>query len=396
MFVLPTLFMGSMETTVKRDVAHFDLDTFFVSVERLQNKNLEGKPVIIGGTSGRGVVASCSYETRKYGVSSAMPMKMALMLCPDAIVVRGDMENYSKYSNMVTEIIAEKAPLYEKTSIDEHYIDISGMDKFFGCYKWAHELRNSIIKNTGLPISFGLSINKTVAKIATGEAKPNGEKHVDQQIVAPFLAPLSIKKIPMIGDKTFTILKDMGIDKIATLREIPIELLERLFGKNGIEIWKKANGIDNSPVQQYWEQKSISTENTFDQDTMDLNIIYDLLVRMTESLGFELRTMEKITSCVTVKLRYANFDTYTQQKRIPYTSFDHILIDTVKELFKKLYKKRMMIRLIGVRFSHMVHGTQQLNLFEDTPEKVKLYLALDYIRRRYGKNSVMRATGMRL
>jgi DNA polymerase-4 len=380
-----------METQYKKDIVHLDLDTFFVSVERLMNRKLEGKPVIIGGTSGRGVVASCSYESRKFGVRSAMPMKMALMLCPDATVIRGDMEQYSKYSNLVTDVIAANAPVYEKASIDEHYLDITGMDHFFGCQKWSHELRAKIIKETGLPISFGLSVNKTVSKIATGEAKPNGELYVDNQQVAPFMAPLSIKKIPMVGNKTYTLLKDMGIDKIFTLREMPVELLQRLLGQNGIEIWKRANGIDNTPVQPYWEQKSISTERTFEQDTMDVAMLNSLLIKMVEGLCFELRASQKLTSCITVKIRYSNFDTHTQQKRIPYTTFDHTLIEVVKELFKKLYQRRMMIRLIGIRFSQLVHGTQQLNLFEDTPEQVNLYLALDKLKKRYGKEIISRA-----
>lgn len=380
-----------MESFAKKDIIHLDLDTFFVSVERLQNRKFEGKPIIIGSTSGRGVVASCSYESRKYGVRSAMPMRMALMLCPDAIVIRGDMEKYSKYSNMVTDIIAERAPVYEKASIDEHYLDITGMDQFFGCLKWSHELRCKIITETGLPISFGLSINKTVSKIATGEAKPNGELFIDRNHVSPFLGPLSIKKIPMVGDKTFTILKDMGIDRIGTLREMPIELMARLLGQNGVEIWRKANGIDLTPIQPYWEQKSMSTEQTFEQDTMDIDYLNRLLVKMVETLCFDLRKEQKLTSCITVKIRYSNFDTHTQQKRIPYTSFDHTVLEVVRELFKKLYQRRMMIRLIGVRLTHLVHGAQQLNLFEDTPEMVNLYLALDKIRKKYGKNAIGRA-----
>ena len=374
-----------------KNIVHFDLDTFFVSVERLQRSDLVGKPVIIGGTSDRGVVASCSYECRKYGVRSAMPMKMARVLCPDAIVVRGDMERYSQYSNMVTDIIAEKAPVYEKASIDEHYLDITGLDRFFGCLKWTHELRQRIIRETGLPISFGLSINKTVSKIATGEAKPSGELYIDQEHVPPFLAPLSIKKIPMLGDKTFTMLRSMGIDTIATLRQMPPDMMERLLGKNGAEIWRRANGIDNTPVQPYSEQKSISTETTFEKDTTDVAMLNDILVNMTDKLCFELRSQQKLTSCVTVKIRYSNFDTYTMQKRIPYSSFDHTLISVVKELFKKLYNRRMLIRLIGVRFTHLVHGTQQLDLFEDTPEMVNLYLSLDRIRKRYGKDGIKRA-----
>ena len=384
----------SVEEGSRRNVVHLDLDTFFVSVERLINSKLEGKPVIIGGTSDRGVVSSCSYEARTYGVHSAMPMKMARLLCADAIVIRGDMELYSKYSHLVTDIVSEHAPLYEKASVDEFYIDITGMDRFFGCLKWTKELRQSIIKNTGLPISFGLSVNKTVSKIATGEAKPNGEKEVPCNIVKPFLFPLSINKIPMIGNKTYHLLRSMGIDTIGTLSLIPFEMMEKVLGKNGIVIWKKANGIDNTPVRSYSERKSISTERTFEQDTIDVARMRDLLTGMVEKLSFEMRQKQRLTSCVTVKIRYSNFDTHTLQKRIPYTAFDHQLISVVKELFERLYQRRMLIRLIGVRFSHLVQGVQQLNMFEDTPKTVNLYKAMDKLRNRYGRKSIQRATGM--
>ncbi|MGB8491446.1 MAG: DNA polymerase IV [Bacteroidales bacterium] len=377
-----------------RSVLHLDLDTFFVSVERLKNSRLNGKPVIIGGMSDRGVVSSCSYEARRYGVSSAMPMKMARNLCPDAIVIRGDMEMYSNYSNMVTEIISERSPLYEKSSIDEHYIDLTGMDRFYGCYKWSHELRQCIIKETGLPISIGLSVNKTVSKIAAGEAKPNGEIEVGKEIVLPFLDPLSISKIPMVGQKTYHTLRSMGIATIFTLRNIPAEMLEKVMGKNGIEIWKRANGIDSTPVISYSEQKSISTEHTFEKDTTDLGRLNQLLTSMVEKIAYELRRQEKLASCVTVKIRYSNFDTHTLQKRIPYTAFDHVLTDATKELFAKLYRRRMLIRLIGVRFSHLVRGVQQLDMFDDTPEKVRLYLAMDNLRNRFGRDAVRRASGV--
>jgi DNA polymerase-4 len=379
---------------INRSVLHLDLDTFFVSVERLKNSRLNGKPIIIGGVSDRGVVASCSYEARKFGISSAMPMKMARNMCPDAIIIRGDMELYSNYSNMVTDIIAERAPQYEKSSVDEHYIDLTGMDKFHGCSKWSHELREYIIKETGLPMSIGLSVNKTVSKIATGEAKPNGEIEVKKEVVLPFLDPLSIRKIPMIGQKTYHILRSMGISTIFTLRSIPAEMLEKLMGKNGLEIWKKANGIDFTPVISYNEQKSISTEHTFDKDTTDLVRLNQLLVTMVEKISYELRKQEKLTSCVTVKIRYSNFDTHSLQKRIPYTSFDHVLADIVKELFHRLYQRRMLIRLIGVRFSHLVRGVQQLDIFDDTPEKVSLYMSMDKLRKRFGRNAVRRAAGV--
>ena len=385
---------GPGESVMNRTILHMDLDTFFVSVERLKNRKLIGVPVIIGGLSDRGVVAGCSYEARSFGVSSAMPMKMARNLCPDAVFIRGDMESYSNFSNTVTDIIAEEAPLYEKASVDEHYIDMTGMDRFFGSYKWAHELRSRIVKETGLPISLGLSVNKTVSKIATGEAKPNGEKHVSGNEVIPFMDPLSIRKIPMVGKKTYHSLRSMGISTIYTLRQIPPDMMTGLMGKNGLDIWKKSNGIDNTPVINYAEQKSISTENTFEKDTIDMLRLNQILASMVERIAWQMRKQEKLTSCVTVKIRYSNFDTHTLQKRIPYTSFDHILIDTAKELFRRLYTRRMLIRLIGVRFSHLVRGVQQLNMFENTPEMVSLYLTMDQLRKRFGQNAVKRACGI--
>jgi DNA polymerase-4 len=377
-----------------RTIVHMDLDSFFVSVERLRNDKLKGKPVIIGGLSDRGVVASCSYEARKFGVHSAMPMRMALALCNDALVIRGDMELYSRYSQMVTEIIHEEAPLYEKASIDEHYIDITGMDRFFGSLKWSRALRRRIIRETGLPITFGLSVNKTVSKMAASEAKPNGEKEVQQPVVQPFLNPLSIRKIPMLGEKTYQTLRSMGVAKIHTLSRIPPEMMERVMGKNGLIIWKRANGIDPTPVEPYSERKSISHETTFEKDSIDVVRMHEILVKMTEKLGYLLRKQQKLASVMTVKIRYANFDTHTMQKRIPYTAFDHELMAVARELFDKLYQRRMLIRLIGVRVSGLVGGLQQLNMFEDTPEMTSLYQAMDNIRNRYGSKSICRAAGI--
>ncbi|MFH1120957.1 MAG: DNA polymerase IV [Bacteroidota bacterium] len=374
-----------------RTIVHMDLDTFFVSVERLNNSRLIGLPVIIGGMSDRGVVAGCSYEARTFGVHSAMPVKMARALCPDALVIRGDMEQYTRYSNEVTSIIAEEAPVYEKASIDEHYLDITGIDRFFGAVKWSHELRQRIIRETGLPISLGLSVNKTVSKIATGQAKPNGELEISHERIMPFLSPLSISKIPGIGEKTFRLLRSMGIARIDTLSRMPVEMVERVLGKNGIIIWKKANGIDPTPVEPYSERKSISTETTFEQDTIDIAMINDLLLKMVEKLSYQLRTKQKLTSCVTVKVRYANFDTHTLQHRIPYTSFDHALLPVTRSLFDRLYQRRMLIRLIGVRFSHLVSGVQQISMFDDSPETISLYQAMDRIRNRFGNRAVTRA-----
>ncbi|ANF51192.1 DNA polymerase IV [Chryseobacterium glaciei] len=377
---------------MKRSIVHMDLDTFFVSCERLKNSELIGKPVIIGGGD-RGVVASCSYETRFFGVTSAMPIKMALRLCPEARVIKGDMEMYSNMSHTVTEIIQEKVPVLEKASIDEFYLDLSGMDKFFGCYKWTTEIASNITKETGLPISFALSTNKTVSKIGTGESKPVGRLQVQEELVRLFLNPLSIKKIPMVGNQTFQLLSRIGVRTIQTLSEMPVEVLHQLIGKNGIELSKKANGIDETPVVPYSERKSISTENTFAQDTIDIQGIKSILSGMVEQLGFQLRKEKWLTSTVVVKIRYSNFDTETKQFKIPYTSADHTLLKYALELFNKLYTRRIRIRLIGVKFTGLVHGCHQMNLFEDTEELISLYQTMDYLKHRFGSNSVMKASG---
>ncbi|MEM9051670.1 MAG: DNA polymerase IV [Bacteroidota bacterium] len=375
-------------------ISHLDLDTFFVSVERLLDSRLNGRPVLIGGVTDRGVVASCSYEARAFGIHSAMPMRMARELCPEAVVIRGNTANYTKYSKMVTEIIRERVPLFEKTSIDEFYVDLTGMDKFFGSLKLASELRTTIIKETGLPISFGLAANKTVSKIATGIAKPNNELHVPHGTEKPFLAPLSVRKIPMVGAKTYQTLRNLGVKKIKTVQEMPSDMMGRVLGKHGEVIWKKANGIDKSPVIPYSERKSISTERTFDRDTTDVEKLRGILVAMAENLAFQLRRGEKLSACITVKMRYSDFDTRTMQARIPYTSADHVIIPKVKELFEKLYNRRLLVRLIGVRFSHLVNGGHQINIFDDTEEMINLYQAMDKMRDRFGDRAVIRASGM--
>ena len=378
---------------MERTILHLDLDTFFVSVERLVNPSLEGKPVIVGGMGDRGVVSTCSYEARRFGVHSAMPMRMARQLCAHAVFIRGDMELYSRYSRLVTQIIADSAPVYEKMSIDEHYLDLTGMDRFYGCYQWSHELREKIIRESGLPISFGLSENKTVSKIATGEAKPNGELQVRPPVVHEFLDPLPVRKIPMAGEKTCSLLHSMGVDTIGVLRRLPPMAMVQVLGKNGIDIWKKANGQDSTPVCPYQEQKSISKERTFEQDTIDVTAIKQDLSRMVESLGFDLRSQHKLTGCVTVKIRYSNFDTHDMQQRITYTAFDHVLRRVVDGIFDRLYNRRMMIRLVGVRFSDLVCGRQQLDLFDDSAEMTQLYAAMDKIKRRFGEKSIHRAVG---
>ncbi len=377
-----------------KSILHLDLDAFFVSVERKQNSELNGKPLIVGGMGDRGVVAACSYETRKFGVHSGMAMKVARQLCPQATVIKGNASTYTKHSHVVTEIIKSQVPSFEKASVDEFYADLSGMDKFFGINQFASELRQTIIKESGLPISFGLSQNKVVSKIATGEAKPNAEIIIPHGNEKIFLAPLSVNKIPMVGNKTFQKLLNLGVREIKTIQEMPVEMLESVLGKAGRTIWKRANGLDDTPIIPYHERKSISTERTFGRDTIDMVRLHATLVAMAESLAYQLRRGNKLTSVVSVKIRYSDYQTYSKQVKISYTSADHILIPKVEMLFKQLYSRRLLIRLIGVKFSGLVGGNYQINLFDDSEEMLNLYNSIDKIKERFGEHSVMRAVTM--
>lgn len=377
-----------------RHIAHMDLDAFFVSVEQLRNPKLTGKPLLIGGSSDRGVVAACSYEARKFGIHSAMPMRTALRLCKEAIVIKSDFEAYSKYSHLVTDIIGDAVPVFEKASIDEFYIDLTGMDKFFGCRKFTEELKGKVLKESGLPVSYGLASNKLISKVATNEVKPNGQVEIPFGSEKKFLAPLSVMKIPGVGKETGYKLLKMGVETVKVLSEIPMQLLQNMMGKPGIDLWRKANGIDETPVIPYHEQKSISTENTFQQDTIDVELLQSQLVRMTEKIAFELRSQNKLTGCVTVKLRYSNFETYTKQSSIPYTGADHVLLKVVKELFTKLYEKRLLVRLIGVRFTNLVPGNYQVKLYEDTQEMISLFKAIDSVKKQFGEGMLVRGGAM--
>jgi len=377
-----------------KNILHLDLDTFFVSCERLIDSRLQNRPMLVGGTGDRGVVAACSYETRQFGVHSGMSMKIARRLCPEAVVIRGNSSTYTKYSHLVTEIIKERVPLFEKASIDEFYADLSGMDTFFGSYKYAGELRQTIIRESGLPISFGLSANKIVSKVATGEAKPNNQLRIDKGFEKSFLAPLSIRKIPSVGEKTYQVLRNLGVSKVAVVQQMPLEMMISALGANGKTIWKRANGIDNPPLVPFYERKSISTERTFTKDTIDMKKLKTTVFAMAESLAYQLRRGNKLACTVSVKIRYSDFNTYSKQVKIPYTSADHVIIPTVLELFEKLYQRRLLIRLVGVKITNLVSGNYQINLFDDTEHMLNLYDAMDNIRGRFGELSIMRASSM--
>ncbi len=378
---------------MENKILHLDLDTFFVSCERRLDTRLQKRPLLVGGTGNRGVVSACSYETRKFGIRSGMAMKLAKQLCPEAVVIKGNAGTYTKFSHEVTEIIREQVPVFEKASVDEFYADLTGMDRFFGCYKFATELRHKIINETGLPISFGMSSNKITSKVATGEAKPNNQMKIDFGLEKEFLAPLSVHKIPSVGKTTFQTLKNMGVFKVKTIQDMPEEMMYSAFGKNGQIIWRRANGLDRPPLIQYHERKSISTERTF-WNTTDMVKLKTTLTAMAENLAFALRSGDKLTSSISIKIRYADFNTHTKQMKIPYTSADHILIPKVLELFEQLYQRRLLLRLVGVRMGDLVSGNYQINLFDDTEEMLSLYGAMDHIRKRFGEKKVMRAASM--
>lgn len=380
-----------MSTASQKHIAHFDLDAFFVSVELLKNPALKGKPLIVGGDGQRGIVAACSYEARKYGIQSAMPSLTAKRLCPDAIFLKGSYHEYSHYSRMVTDIIAQSVPTYEKASIDEFYVDLTGMDRFFGVSQYTRELREKIIRETGLPISYGLSTSKLVSKMATNEAKPNGYLEIPAGKETAFLWPLTVDKIPMVGKQTTAQLHALGIHTIEQLAKTPIDQLEYRFGKWGKKLWEKAQGIYDHPVEQYSEQKSISHENTFHEDNQNLEFLYRELVKLTEETAFDLREEKKLTGCVTVKIRYADFETVSRQEVIDYTALDDVLMAKVKSLFNKLYRKENKVRLLGVRFSHLIPLTMQMNLFEQSEEKLELYKTIDKIKSRFGYDVIIKA-----
>jgi DNA polymerase-4 len=380
-----------MATIKNRIIAHFDLDAFFVSVECLNNPSLKGKPLIVGGSRERGVVCACSYETRKYGVQSAMPMSTAMRLCPQAIVLQGSYSDYGKYSRWVTDIIAAKAPVYEKASVDEFYIDLTGMDRFFDPYQWTIALRDEIIRKTHLPISFGLASSKFVAKIATDEAKPNGYLQVPYGMEKEFLSPLNVAKIPGVGKHTCKALYEMGIQTIADLHNQPISLMEKYFGRHGTDLWNKSQGIYTRQVVPSRQAKSISTENTFFENKTDINFLLSELVRMTERVAYELRQDKKVAGCVAIKLRYPNFETISRQATIEYTFCDDKLIAKVKELFRQLYNGRKPVRLLGVRLSHLTQPAVQSDLFENAQKKNALYKTIDEVKNRFGADAISKA-----
>lgn len=368
-------------------ILHLDLDAFFVSVELLKQPHLRGLPVVVGGGD-RGVVSAASYEARRYGIHSAMPAAQARKLCPQAIFLKGSYEDYSKYSRLVTEILADNVPVLEKASIDEFYADLTGMDRFYGCWAWSQMLKRKITDETGLTITIGLSTSKTISKIAVGEHKPDGQVQILPGQEQAFLAPLPVGRIPMVGEKTVSRLLDLGIRTIQDLLDTPISRLEKYLGMHGRYLWEKVNGMEASIVTPHEGRKSISTESTFGADTTSIDFLHKEMLRMVTELTYQLRTEGTTAACLAVKIRYAGFDTFLHQISLPPTAADHVLYRHAVEAFTQLYQVNRPVRLLGVRLTKLAPGGTQLDLFDNTARMAPLYQALDGIRNKYGPDAV--------
>lgn len=350
---------------------------------------------MVGGTGGRGVVCSASYEARRMGVRSAMPSAQAAKLCPEGIFVWSHPSEYHKYSRIVTEIILDKVPLVEKASVDEFYLDMSGMEKYFGLFSYLVELKQIIFRETGLPISFALAGNKLISKIATNEAKPNGQIEIPLGTEQAYLAPMKVGKIPGCGDKSVELLATKGITLIRHLTETGPELLERYLGKWGRQLYQKSLGIDDGIVTPFHEQKSISSEETFGEDTDDIGLLEREIAKLAEKNGYALRKEGKLAGCVGIKIRYENFETFTRQQVIDHSASDLVFIKMAKELFAKSYDRSRKIRLVGVKLSQLDAEVMQMNIFDNAAENKSLFSAIDDIKQQFGKQMLVRAASHR-
>ncbi|MDA3616723.1 DNA polymerase IV [Polluticaenibacter yanchengensis] len=376
-------------------IAHLDLDAFFVSVEQILDPTLVGKPVIVGGNSQRGVVCAASYEARKFGVKSAMPTAQAHKLCPHAIFLSGSSGQYSRFSHQVTEIIQAESPEFEKASIDEFYIDLTGMDKYHNAFNFTHQLKSKIKKEIGLNISFAIAANKLVSKVATNEVKPNGEIEIPFGFEKSYLAPMPLEKLPGVGDSFIEQLHKRRLYKIGEVADLKIEQLENIWGKNGADLWLKCNGIGSTRIATFREQKSCSSEHTFHEDKSNETDILTEITKLSERVGYDLRSENKMTGCIAIKIKYYNFNVVSKQTIVSYTASDTNIIHTAKQLFNALWDKTTPIRLIGVRCSHFVESNFQLNIFDNIEQENNLYKAIDNIKNSFGKSAIKRAGSLK-
>ena len=375
-----------------RLILHLDLDAFFVSVERILNPKLKGKPVIVGGDPkyGRGVVAACSYEARQYGLHSAMPIRTAYRLCANGIYIHGSHGEYSRFSDAVENILLKYAPLVEQASIDEFYLDMTGCQKIYGSiFSFASFIQKEIWTKLSLPCSIGIGSNKTIAKIASDCMKPTGITYVLPGMEKEFLSPMPIETIPGVGNVMLKDLNSKGIYKISDITSLPQEYFAAAYGKYGIDLWRKASGEGTEYLTIQRERKSISKETTFGEDVTSNEVLKKTLFELTGKICQTMRNHGWIASTVNVKLRYSDFQTLTRSRTIKPTDDDKIVFDTAWQLLSKAHIRRVAVRLVGVGLSNFSEYSEQEFLFEDTEiKRKKMFRAVTRIRDKYGYNAI--------
>ena len=371
-----------------RTIFHLDLDTFFVSVERILDPSLIGKPVIVGANPeyGRGVVAACSYEAREYGLHSAMPIKQAYQLCPHGVYISGSHGEYSQYSKGVKGILEKYAPLIEQASVDEFYMDFTGTTHLYGSmYMLGVKLQKEILEKLQLPCSIGIGGNKTVAKICSDYAKPRGVTYIVPGMEKDFLSPLPIETIPGVGKKTLPELHMKGIYKIGDVSKLSEDYLIAAFGKHGSSLWKKANGGGSEYLNPPTARKSVSKERTYGKDENNIKEIERTLFKLTGQVCQILRDKNWQAATISIKLRYSDFETITRAKTIKPTDDDKTIFDTAVKLFRNNYKRRVSVRLIGIHLTNFNEFCEQEFLFEDEEiKRKKMFRAITKMRDKYG------------
>jgi DNA polymerase-4 len=388
-----------------RTYFHLDMDAFFVSVEELFDPSLKGKPVVVGGRPNeRGVVSAASYAARKFGVHSALPLRTAYKLCPQAIFVDGHPERYRDYSHKVYEVLQSFSPLVEMASIDEAYLDVTGTERLYGPpLRAAHLLHQRMKAKTRLNCSIGIAASRLVAKISSDQAKPNGVLWVIPGQEAAFLAPLDVRKVPGVGKVTEKNLNALGIRKVGDLARLDEAFLEQRFGKWGLALAGKSLGLDaggwfDTEIGSDDGPKSISHEHTFSEDTTDLAQIESTLARLCEMVGRRLREHRLHARTIQLKLRYSDFSTFTRAHSIARaTDLDTELFEEIRQLFRRNWKPGAAVRLLGVHVSSWSGGREQLNLIgEEKHQKWSQALAAaDRLRDKFGESAVSLASGLR-
>lgn len=385
-----------------RSIVHIDMDAFFASVEQRDNPALRGKPVVVGadpkGGTGRGVVATCSYEARQYGIHSAMPISIAYKKCPQAVFVSPRMKKYSDVSRQVYDILYDFTPFIEQVSIDEFFLDLRGGSQLFGNQRdTCIQIKARIKKELNLTASVGIAPVKMAAKIASDLEKPDGLVEVAKDKLLEFLWPLDIRKVWGLGKKTGDFLKTRGIKTIGDLARQEISYVRTILGKNGDHFWNLANGIDQREVETDEETKSVSNEITFDRDTSDQNEIVSALMRLSEKVSLRLRKYAFMGKTVTLKIRLEGFQTFTRAKTLSEpTNYADVIFREIKKSHDNFGNKHKKVRLVGVKVSHLSQGAVQEDLFElpINKKREKLHSVIDDIQKKFGTSSIVRATGL--